>query len=654
MEGYGLPFFYFYNMKKLFILLLSAAAFTGCKTKDVRENAHHNPNPGYWQQHVDYKMDVTMNVKNYKYNGSQELVYTNNSPDTLYRVFYHLYPNAFQPGSEMDARLKTITDPDKRMVKSFKSGDKTIKESRISTLKPDETGYLNITNFKQDGATAKTKTVGTILEVDLAKPLLPGKSTTFTLNFDAQVPVQIRRSGRNNAEGVALSMTQWYPKMAEYDFEGWHADPYIAREFHGVWGNFDVKITLDKTYTIGGTGYLQNKNEIGKGYEDAGVTVKANNSETLTWHFVAPMVHDFAWAADPNYAHDKVMGPNGVELHFLYKNDPATNDGWKQLQPKTVELLNYYNEHIGQYPYKQYSVIQGGDGGMEYAMCTLITGRSYAGLVGVTAHEFAHSWFQHILATNESKHEWMDEGFTSYISDLAMQQVLPTPVKKGEEEASPFSEAYSNYFYMVASGKEQPLSTHADRFDQNVFYSISAYSKGEIFLSQLGYLIGEDKLQETIKRYYADYKFTHPTPLDIKRTAEKVTGAHLDWYLTDWTETTNTIDYSLKEMADAGGNATKITLERIGRMPMPVDLIIVYSDGTQEAYHIPLQMMRYVKENPYPNIKQNVLAGWDWAYPTYEFTVNRPKDAIQVFIIDPAELMADVNRENNSFMKSGK
>ncbi|RZJ51984.1 MAG: M1 family peptidase, partial [Flavobacterium sp.] len=225
--------------------------------------AQNNPNPGYWQQHADYKMEVSMDVEKYRYTGKQELVYTNNSPDTLYRVFYHLYNNAFQPGSEMDARLKTIADPDKRMVKSFKDGTKTINESRISALKPNEIGYLKINNLKQDGAAAASKVVGTTLEVTLAKPLPPGKSSVFTLDFDGQVPLQIRRSGRNSKEGVALSMTQWYPKMAEYDFEGWHANSYIAREFHGVWGNFDVKITIDKDYVLGGTGYLQNKNEIG-------------------------------------------------------------------------------------------------------------------------------------------------------------------------------------------------------------------------------------------------------------------------------------------------------------------------------------------------------------------------------------------------------
>lgn len=251
-------------MKKLFILsFFTTFGF-----------AQNNPNPGYWQQHVDYKMEVNMNVENYQYTGKQELVYTNNSPDTLKKVYYHLYPNAFQPGSAMDARLQSISDPDKRMVKSFKSGDKEITESKISSLQPNEIGFLKISDFKQNGKLALTKVVGTVLEVSLSEPILPHQTTTFSLTFDGQVPLQVRRSGRNSEEGVALSMTQWYPKMAEYDFEGWHADPYIGREFHGVWGNFDVKITIDKNYTIGGTGYLQNKNEIGHGYQDDGVEVK--------------------------------------------------------------------------------------------------------------------------------------------------------------------------------------------------------------------------------------------------------------------------------------------------------------------------------------------------------------------------------------------
>jgi hypothetical protein len=625
-------------MKKslvLFIIALSGIS-----------NAQNNPNPGYWQQQADYKMELSMDVKTFQYKGTQVLEYTNNSNDTLKKVFYHLYPNAFQPGSEMDIRLQTITDPDKRMIKTFKVEDKEIKESRISSLKPDEIGYLKISNFKQEDVVASTKVVGTILEVTLVKPLSPNSKTTFTLDFDGQVPEQIRRSGRNSSEGVALSMTQWYPKICEFDFEGWHADPYIGREFHGVWGNYDVKINIDKTYTLGASGYLQNKNEIGHGYQDNGIEVKhPKKTKNLTWHFVAPMVHDFAWGADNNFLHDKIIGENGVELHFIYKNDPDYIKNWKDMQPKTAELLSFFNKAIGIYPYKQYSVIQGGDGGMEYAMCTLITGkRSLPSLVGVTAHEMAHSWFQHILATNESKHEWMDEGFTSFISDLAMNEIMPN---KNKKQDNPFQSAYNNYFAMVAGGKEQPQSTHADRYDENKVYGISSYSKGTVFLTQLGYLIGAENMMKTLKRYYHDYKFTHPTPNDFKRSAERVSGAVLDWYIVDWTQTTSTIDYGIKEIKDDG----KVILERIGRIPMPLDILVVYEDDSMESFYVPNPLMRFEKENPYPQIKRTVLEGWGWAYPTHEITLSKPKSAIKAIVIDPSGLMADVNKDNNYYEK---
>ena len=614
-------------MKKILLLSILSLSFGNLLAQSS----------GYWQQYVDYKMDVVMNVKNYQYKGKQELVYTNNSPDTLKRVFYHLYNNAFQPGSEMDARLQSIKDPDARMVNK-------IKESRIKTLKPDEIGYLNISNFTQDGVVAKTKTVGTILEVTLAKPILPNSKTTFTLDFEGQVPIQIRRSGRNNAEGVELSMAQWYPKMAEFDFEGWHADPYIGREFHGVWGNFDVNITIDKEYVLGGSGYLQNKNEIGYGYQDAGINVVySKKAKTLTWHFYAPMVHDFTWAADKNYLHDVVKGPNNVDLHFLYKNNPKIIENWKALQPLIVKVMDFYNKTVGDYPYKQYSFIQGGDGGMEYAMCTLMLGNGkLEGIFGTATHELGHSWFQHILASNESKHPWMDEGFTSYIEDLALNEMEVN--KKG----NPFESSYKAYYKLVESGKEQSQSTHGDRYDENRPYSISSYSKGEIFLSQLEYVIGKENVNKTLKSYFQDFKFKHPTPNDIKRTAERVSGANLDWYLTDWTQTTNTIDYGIRGIKEEG-NSSKITLERIGRMPMPIDILVEYTDGTKESFYIPLRMMSFEKENPNSAIKRTVLSDWAWAYPTYEFSISKNRTDIKKITIDPSGLMADVKQADNTY-----
>ncbi|MBC7525209.1 MAG: M1 family metallopeptidase [Flavobacterium sp.] len=621
-------------MKKIIvILLLSSISFA--------------QQSNYWQQKVAYKMVVAMDVKTYQYTGKQELIYTNNSQDTLKRVFYHLYNNAFQPGSEMDIRLQNIKDPDGRMVTKVKVGDKEVKESRISKLSPSEIGFLHISNLEQDGKIAVFKEVETILEVTLAKPILPGKSTTLTLDFTGQVPLQIRRSGRNNKEGVELSMSQWYPKIAEFDFEGWHADPYISREFHGVWGSFDVTITIDKNYLLGGSGYLQNPNNIGFNYQEKGIEVKIPDiQKTLSWHFIAPNVHDFTWAADKNYLHDVVKTTFGTTLHFIYKNNPKIIENWGKAAPQTVKLMEYYNQIVGKYPYNQYSIIQGGDGGMEYAMCTLILGEgTYEGLVGVIAHEMGHSWFQHVLATNESKHPWMDEGFTSFIEDLGTNEIATKKVD------NPFDGAYKSYVNLANSGKEQPLSTHADRYDENRSYSIASYSKGELFLTQLEYIIGKENLMKTIKKYFSDFKFKHPTPNDIKRTAERVSGANLDWYLTDWTLTLNTIDYGIKnvESATDGISKTGISLERIGRMPMPIDLLVEYTDGTKESFYIPLRLMSFEKQNPTPEINRTTLQDWTWGNPNYFFEINKPKSSIKKITIDPSKLMADVKPENNSF-----
>ncbi|TBN04000.1 M1 family peptidase [Hyunsoonleella flava] len=607
-------------MKRIPFYTLVFLVIASCSgTKDVvnAPTAPEAPKPpipsspstsAYWQQHVDYKMEIDMDVNTYQYKGKQELVYTNNSPDVLDKVFYHLYFNAFQPGSEMDVRSRTIADPDSRV------GD------RISKLQPDEIGYIKVNSLKQDGTPINYETVGTVLEVALAKPIKPGESVSFTMDFDAQVPLQIRRSGRNNKEGVALSMTQWYPKLAEYDFEGWHADPYIGREFHGVWGNFDVTLTIGKNYVVGGTGYLQSEKESG-------------NKKTL--HFKAPNVHDFTWAADPDYIHDTAQVPNGPLLNFYYKKtlDKDKLENWKKLQPKTVELMQYFSQNIGTYPYKQYSIIQGGDGGMEYAMCTLITGnRSFGSLVGVTAHEMAHTWFQFLLATNEAKHEWMDEGFTSYISHWAMNDIFD------RNNPNPSANSYKSYIYLATSGKEQPLTTHADRYEYNQSYGISAYSKGDVFMAQLGYVIGDGNLKKTIKQYFKDWAFKHPTPMNFIRVAEKVSGLELDWYLMDFAQTTNTIDYAVKSVAN-----NSVTLERKGLMPMPIDLKIVYDDGSDESFYIPLQMMRGEKPT-----SATIIKDWAWAYPTYTFEASKTVKSVQ---IDPSGFMADVNKTDNTWTK---
>jgi len=586
---------------------------------------HSQNNFEYWQQHVDYTMDVKMDVNTFNYEGTQKLIYTNNSPDNLERVFYHLFYNAFQPGSEMDVRSMTIADADTRV------GD------RISKLQKEDFGFLNVVSLTQNKIPLKYTTSGTMLEVQLNEPIKSGESAIFEMRFEGQVPPVIRRAGKNSQEGVALSMAQWYPKMAEYDFEGWHADPYIGREFHGVWGDFDVKLTLDKNYTVGGTGYLQNPNEIGHGY---GTKETKNDSDLLTWHFVAPNVHDFTWAADPNFVHDTLQVPDGPMLHFLYKKSLKRKykKRWKDLQIPASEIMQYYSKNVGKYPYDQYSVIQGGDGGMEYGMCTLITGeRTFESLLGVTAHEIGHTWFQFLMASNESKHPWLDEGFAEYTCTLIENSIL------GVETSEPMKRHFNRYFELALSGKEQPMSTHADRFAYNKSYSISTYSKGALVLAQLRYIIGEENFGESLKKYYNDWAFKHPTPNDFMRCAEKTSGMELEWFLTDWTQTTNTIDYGVKDAVALEGQ-TIVTLERIGLMPMPVEVQVLMKDGRKKEYYIPLQMMR--GERPLRN-NETLLEDWAWAYPEYRFTVDVNPAKIESITIDVNKETADINKENN-------
>ena len=612
-------------------LLLSCKSTQQTTTNNLTDTGKSNST--YWQQHVDYTMNIDMNVTNYQFNGTQKLVYTNNSPDDLNKVFYHLFFNAFQPNSEMDARVQTIVDPDKRMAPNIGTKEHPIYESRIAKLKPNEIGYQKIISLKQNGKPVKFEVIGTILKVTLNEPILSGSKTTFDMEFKAQVPVQIRRSGRNNKGGVALSMTQWYPKLAEYDFEGWHADAYIAREFFGVWGNFDVTINIDKNYILGGTGYLQNPQEIGYGYERKGYQVFRPKGNTLSWHFKAPNVHDFTWVADKDFIHDIKKVNDNTTMHFLYKSTlkEEYKNNWKKMEDDAVKTMKFYNQLMGDYPYKQYSIIQGGDGGMEYGMCTLISGqRKYKSLIGTMRHEMAHSWNQFVLASNETDHPWMDEGFTSYINVLADEAL------DGKKEF-PYESPFQYYNYLVHSGKNEPLSTQGDRFDTNMAYGINSYDKGLLFLSQLEYIIGKENVLKTLKKYYTDFKFKHPNPNDITRTAEKISGIQLHWYLNEWTQTIHNIDYGIKSVS-----GKEITLERIGKMPMPIDLSVEYVDGSKEDFYIPLRMMLGSKTTHATRSKD-----WAWAYPTYQFKASKP---VKKVIIDPTKKMVDVNLKNNVFM----
>jgi hypothetical protein len=645
--------------------------------------------PDRWQQRVKYTMDVAMNVTTNQFTGKQRLEYTNNSPDTLKKVFYHLYWNAFQPNSMMDNRSRALGQ---KMISNKPDWDPRVRD-RILNLKEDEIGYQKIRSLKMNGLAQKYKVQETILEVPLTQPILPKQKVVFEMEFEAQVPLQIRRSGRDNPQtGVRYSMSQWYPKMCEYDYEGWHPTPYVAREFYGVWGDYEVNITIDKKYMIGGTGYLQNGNQVGFGYEDAGVKVVQPAGSTLTWHFVAPNVHDFMWAADPNYVHLTRTIANGPIIHVIYNWDtdhlknryealpdeekkkfPSADayskdfqEQWKRVADAAVIVLPFIEKKFGAYPYKQYTFIHGGDGGMEYPMGTLISVPS----ISTAIHEWMHSWYQMMLGTNESEYAWMDEGFTSYAASLVTNYYQTVSGMQATESSAgtgprkkvlvdslagsnsflgktnPHEDAYEHYFNLATSRLEEPLTTHADHYETNVAYSISSYSKGEVFLEQLGYIVGAPVRDKILLDYYNQWRFKHPNVNDFLRVAEKASDMKLDWYREYFVNTTKTIDYGIDSLWEEGGK-TKIRLRRIGNMPMPIDVFIQFKDGSKLIAYVPMYLMFGEKPVEDATVPRTVYEPWKWTHPLYTFEINRRITDLKVIDIDPTFRLADVDRKNN-------
>tara|TARA_Y100000746_G_scaffold3284_1_gene3064 strand:- start:5866 stop:7671 length:1806 start_codon:yes stop_codon:yes gene_type:complete len=572
----------------------------------------------YWQQRVEYKIHIDFDHKSHQFLGEQNLKYFNNSNDTINKVYFHLYFNAFQPGSMMDVRSRSLPDPDRRVM------------DRISKLNKNEIGFHEIKKIEQDGKSLKNHIQGTVLEVELAYPLMPNKSTNFYLEYFSQVPVQIRRSGRNNKEGIDYSMAQWFPKIAEYDENGWHANPYIAREFYAPWGDFDVSISINKDYIVAATGILESKKK---------------EKDKNIWNFKAKDVHDFVWAADPDYVHDVLkVDSEDLELHFYYQktNDEMVSN-WKRLQDDTADAFRYINKKFGKYPYTKYSVIQGGDGGMEYPMATLITGeRSYPSLLSVTIHELIHSWYQMLLGTNESYLAWMDEGFTSFAQNITFNNEFNEIYNLNS--INPLERSYNRYYSFIKTGLEEPLSTHSDHFSTNQAYGVGSYTKGAIFLMQLGYIIGEDKLFKGLRRYYNEWKFKHPDEYDFLRIMEKEGGIELDWYIDYWIKTTHQIDYSL-ELNEKDKNKISVSINRIGKMPMPIEIEVLYEDLPSENYYIPLSIMRGEKDNS--DNKLIILDDWEWVNESYQFDLDMSGKKIKKIEINPSGELADVNKSNN-------
>lgn len=577
-----------------------------------------------WQLRVKYEISVDFDDRRHQFAGDQRVVVYNESPDTLRELFFHLYYNAFQPGSMMDVRSRTIADPDRRV------GD------RISKLKPEEIGYHRIESLCLDGMNVEYTIRETILHV-LDVQILPGDSALVEMRYQSQVPVQIRRTGRFNKEGVAYSMAQWYPKLCNYDRLGWHPNPYVGREFYGVFGDWDVRITMPARYVVAATGVLQNADQIGHGYSAREVRHKANTR--ITWHYRAENVHDFVWAADPEYVHRTHQVPDGPLLRFFYKPRTANVSAWEQLPSYMERFFLLMEEYVGRYPYPEYSFIQGGDGGMEYPMATLILGNGeLRGLVGLCVHEAAHCWFYGILGFNESLHHYMDEGFTTYVENLIMKDLFPPGDKL--MRINPHLPSLERYVALAREGNFEPMAVHADHFHTNRNYGVAAYYMGSLLLAQLEGIIGRDKVIEGLRLFYKMYTFRHPGPVELQRCMEKVSGVKLHWYFHQWIYTTKTLNVAIKEVKKGPDGNAVIVIENSGKAVMPVE---VYVEADREyAYFVPLDLMYQT------SAREGFITVdyWPWVKPVYELDTKIPFEKVKKVTLDKYYRLARVEFNN--------
>jgi hypothetical protein len=594
-----------------------------------------------WQQWIDYKINVDLDVETNILNGKEIIKYYNNSPDTLKEIYCHLYWNAFKPGSYMNIKSINV------------NRDNGI---RISLLRPDEQGNVKVNDIKVNGINVRAEEYGTILKIILNNPLYPKDSIEIYLDFISQVPKLTRRSGRDNNQGIRYSMAQWYPKVCEYDFEGWHHDQYAGREFYGVWGNFDVMITLDANYVIGATGIVQNPEEVKCGYEFGRIdtTWIKKPSEvfpkgvTKTWHFKALNVHDFAWVADDKYIHDIIFWKD-VIIHSFYI--PSYRDQWRNVKYYAQDMLDFYSENYGMYPYRQFTIAQAGDAGMEYPNITF----NASGSPGLVGHEGGHQWFYGLVANNESREAWLDEGFITYITNRFLIEKFRSPTSFTPAGLSnillpPYDlhGNYRNYWQIAKLGIEEPVLTHSDYFEDDMIYSFETYAKGGMILPMIEYVIGDSVFNQMMKTYFEKWHFKHPHSQDFQRIAEKESGMELDWFFDEWLTTTKTCDYAINKLdgkwiTEDGKPKYQLRceLENKDKIIMPIDLMLMFKGGKKQKMIIPVEWGFKKEENTI------ILPRWDWVNKKYSFTYSFDEEVMSAEI-DPSLRLKDLNRLNNT------
>ncbi len=621
----------------------------------------------YFQQQVDYRISAQLVPGENMVKGTEEIVYHNNSRSKLDTLYFHLYLNAFKPGSNFDTELDRRGSHRMADFSAFMHGGMIINRIMINDHEPD--GFI---------------IDDTILKLPLAGSLLPGDSLLLYFDFESIIPARGYRLGRR---GSHFDVGQWYPKAAVYDNYGWHINQFQSMsEQYSDFGNYDIRVTAPENYILAHTGSHLNETEVfggmlktpkegrviydllneiddhnsAAGFDDLFDSIMLdwpfrnltdyNDDETKTWIFRAENVHDFAFSAATDFVLDRAV-VDGVIVDCYYKSNHRRN--WSPRAIDTaVEAMRYFNNLVGPYPYDHYTLVSSTVyGGIEYpslSMVIMYGGRDIDdhGFENVIAHELAHNWFFGAIASNQAEQAFIDEGFTTYLTtrfiehkygrydnnhnyqDKWKKRLVPTGDYRND--------MFKNYAESIYEGYQEKSNQPANRFKTMTTYRNATYSKPTLLVYHLQYILGDEKFNEFLHELYARYKSKHVYLGDIENLATEIYGGNIRYFFNQWYDDTAYLDFGLngvklRLVSDHGVNwyQADFKLKRYGKAISPLDIVVSYENGETDTVMISERV-------------------WADGRINYIHTVNLPLKPIHAEL-NPDCLIPDINRMNNNW-----
>ena len=542
------------------------------------------PGADYWQQRADYTIKASLDTGTAQLNGSVQIRYTNNSPDTLRYVWVQVDQNLYRTGS----KGSSLFPADSRWgARGFQGG-------------------YDLTDVRVNGTPVRPRINGTMMRLDLPTPLTPGGGkTTITIKYSFRVPEH--GSDRMGRDSALFEIAQWYPRMAVYDdVRGWNADPYLGQgEFYLEYGDVDYSVTVPAGYTVAGSGVLQNPGEVLTAEQRGRLTAASRSGDvvqiitqpeaaaaktrsvagTKTWRFRAQHVRDVAWAGAPDFRWDATSW-NGI-LAQAYYEFPKAGKAWEHAAEQTQWTIRQYSQLFFPYPYPQATSVAGPVGGMEYPMFVMVHygNDDPASIFGTINHEHGHEWFPMIVGSNERRYAWMDEGFNTYLNAFA------------NEARYPGQNAYPGYLKnwgdAVTQGTQSPLMTAPDNIDASALGAIGYRKPAVVLLTLRNHVVGPDLFDTAFREYIRSWAFKHPTPGDFFRSIENSTGEDLSWFWRSFFYTTDVLDIGIDSVStrtSEGQTFAVIALRRNTSIPFPVRLRVGYADGTTRDFSLPVNI----------------------------------------------------------------